>query len=391
MATATSICQENIRTDEEFQICPLGVSEALANPTLLTEWRQIVDAAGEPHTLFNSPDWIEHAATRGGANVVIWTIRNANRTLVGVVPTANRDYRLAFDVANRALLNVTLKVVDILGSQLCIPENEQLYRQLIDQILRHWPECDGISFDALPVDCYCSRLLRSSAERSDSIRVYSPFGRRPWHVIKIGASFEEYLQTKSAKTRSTLRRKARLFEQTGAVRLERCTWPDDVPEFVRGISRISAKTWQRRLLGMEYCSDDHTQRKYQDLAGRELLRSYLLWRDDRPCAFVIGYQYRGVYYYADVGFDPDLAEFSPGTVLLVQMLKDLHEYNRPELLDFGIGDASYKRRFGTDVSSDETVLVLRARLRNRLLIHSHRAFKACLNGAKKAIGRRVCK
>lgn len=391
MEISTPFRQRVTATESDFEIRPLAPSEALADATFLADWRRVVDANGAPYTLYNSPDWIEHAATLGGASIVIWTIRDANRTLVGVVPTAKRDYRLTFDIANRAFFNVTFKVADILGSQLCIPENRHLYRKLIDRILKHWPECDGICFDTLPADCFCSRLLHSSDECSDSVRVYSPFGCRPWHVITLGASFEEYLQTKSAKTRSTLRRKVRLFEQTGAVWLERYTRPDEVPEFVNGISRISPKTWQHRLLGMEYSNDDLTQRKYQDLAGRGLLRSYLLRRDDRPCAFVIGYQYRDMYYYADVGFDPDLAEFSPGTVLLFLMLEDLHENNRPALLNFGIGDASYKQRFGTDVFSDETVLVLRAGLRNRLAVKSHQAFITCLDRAKKVIGRRVRK
>ena len=391
MATLTSFRRSAKSTDDDIHFCALNASEALSDTALVADWRQILGTAVTPHTLFNSPDWIEHAATQSGASILVWTIRDAHGSLLGVVPIAKRDYRLTFDVANRVLCSVVLNVADVLGSQPCVPENRHLHRTLIDRTLEFWPECDGLCFDALPTDSFCSKFLQSADESRNSFRVYSPFGRRPWHVIKLGASFDKYLQTKSAKTRSTLRRKVRLLEQTGAVRFERYTRADDVAEFIAGISRVSRKTWQHRLLGQEYCDDDATQKKYHDLANRGLLRSYLLLHDDRPCAYVIGYQYRDVYYYADVGFDPALAAHSPGTVLLFLLLQDLHETDRPSVLNFGIGDACYKQRFGTDVGSDETVLVLRAGLRNRFAIRSHQAFITCLEQAKRLIGRRVQK
>jgi CelD/BcsL family acetyltransferase involved in cellulose biosynthesis len=112
---------------------------------------------------------------------------------------------------------------------------------------------------------------------------------------------------------------------------------------------------------------------------------------DIPCAFVVGYQYAGVYHYAELGFDEAFAEYSPGTVLLYLLLEALHQRQRPELLNFGVGDASYKLRFGNVERFDASCLLLKSSVANRLLTEPHRAFNHAVRVAKRLIGRRVTK
>lgn len=337
--------------------------------------------------MFMSPDWVAHIAGQCDRPILIWLVRDNCDQLVGVVPVVQREFKLTYDVANRALWTTKLRVAEVLGSQPCLPDSRQLIENLFKSILNAWPDCDGIHFDALPTDCFCSQAIQAQQNKVREL-IYSPFDKRPTIVAPIGASFDEYMSSKSPKTRSKLR-KLRTFTKSGALRIERYSHASDVTEFAEGVSRVSALTWQHRLLGSRYRNDEETRARFRDLAERGLLRSYLLWRDAQPLAYVMGYQFDGVYYYADIGFDPQAAECSPGTVLLFMILEDLHVVTPPRELNFGVGDAAYKQRFGKTVGSDETILLLRSGLRIRSLVVSHRSFMKALNGIKWIIGRRV--
>jgi CelD/BcsL family acetyltransferase involved in cellulose biosynthesis len=69
--------------------------------------------------------------------------------------------------------------------------------------------------------------------------------------------------------------------------------------------------------------------------------------------------------------------------LQLKMLDDLFTYNRPTLVDFGGGDAEYKRLFSNDATTGATVWMLRPGLRTCLL----RAMLAVQSRAAKAARR----
>jgi CelD/BcsL family acetyltransferase involved in cellulose biosynthesis len=54
-----------------------------------------------------------------------------------------------------------------------------------------------------------------------------------------------------------------------------------------------------------------------------------------------------MYHYVDVGFDPEWAGWSVGTVMHMEAIRDLIECNQGvEILDFSQGSGEHKRRFG---------------------------------------------
>jgi CelD/BcsL family acetyltransferase involved in cellulose biosynthesis len=97
---------------------------------------------------------------------------------------------------------------------------------------------------------------------------------------------------------------------------------------------------------------------------------------------VLGYQYRDVYYYAQVGYDQTYASSSPGTGLLYLLIKDLIENTSAKRLSFDYGDAGYKREFGNVHAEDATVLLMRKTFSNRLRRHFHGAFGSVVKHLK---------
>ncbi len=84
------------------------------------------------------------------------------------------------------------------------------------------------------------------------------------------------------------------------------------------------------------------------LANNGQLRSYIVYIEGRPCAFMGGQLRDGLYLWETSGFDPQYEKSSPGTVLLAWAIRDLIENTNCEVLDFGAGgdDRDYKSRFG---------------------------------------------
>lgn len=184
--------------------------------------------------------------------------------------------------------------------------------------------------------------------------VFVPNGRQARLRIRFPAQGDEYWNQFSKKTLGTFRRKLKKF---GDARLERITSADQVPEFLAQAHEISRQTWQSRRLGLRIRNNDAERASLSALAEAGLLRSYLWFSNGEPAAFCVGNQAHGVFNYEEVGYATKFAKFSPGQMLIVQMIEDLLAHERPEWFDFGGGDADYKRMFANHTSESGTVWV----------------------------------
>lgn len=183
--------------------------------------------------------------------------------------------------------------------------------------------------------------------------VFVPNGRQARLRIQFPEGLEYWNQF-SKKTLGTFRRKLKKFGET---RLERITSGDQVPEFLAQAHEISRQTWQSRRLGLRIRNNEAERASLSALANAGLLRSYLWLSNGEPAAFCVGNQAHGVFNYEEVGYATKFARFSPGQMLVVQMIEDLLAHDRPECFDFGGGDADYKRMFANHTSESGTVWV----------------------------------
>jgi len=366
---------------------------ALQDRDFVAAWDQLVAQQPYATRLFASPDWVSHLDQKREGAVRVWRIHDQSGELVGVVPIQLGTFSLRFSAFERVFLCKRLSTAQILGSTPNLPADPDIFRELMEGIFADWPDCESVYGDAVSTDSGFWQLLNSDMNRLSGYRSYIVNGPRPWHTLEMPPSFDDYMMGMNAKSRSNLRRSVRRFKEfaDGRLELSRCTTQQDVESFLRGAVEVSRQTWQHRVLGTRIRDDPHEIEVFKDLASRGLLRCYLLNVGDKPCAFVVGYQHYGVFCYDEVGFDEGLAQYSPGKVLLFLIVEDLHAENRPDVLNFGVGDATYKRRFGTSVSSDASCLLLPRTARNGALLWSHSLFTRAVRFAKKVIRRRVTK
>lgn len=202
--------------------------------------------------------------------------------------------------------------------------------------------------------------LVNRPEHASVLKLFTPAPFQPHHRIALPQTIEEYLKKFSSKTRNTLKRKQKQF---GECRVERITEVDQVADFLGHAHDISKHSWQTELLGLRVTNDAAELQFFTTLAIERALRSYLLWKDDKPVSFCLGTQLNGVFNYEEVAYDRRYSEGSPGQMLVLRMIEDLIGYERPATFDFGFGDAEYKRQFANLTTSSGNVWLLKPGLK----------------------------
>ncbi|ACY15227.1 GNAT family N-acetyltransferase [Haliangium ochraceum] len=198
-------------------------------------------------------------------------------------------------------------------------------------------------------------------------------GRRGWYVqyprprqahwhLRFPEQPSDYWQSKSRKSRYNARRAARLFTHD----LRRFTAASEVERFLRDAAYVSERSWQGQRLGLRLHPSEGWRAHLGALARVGALRSYILYHNAQPAAFVYGWQHGGRYAYEEVGFDRALAAQGPGGVLLYRLIEDLIADDCPSEIDFGCGDAEYKRSAGNHQSFSGPAVVAPNNLKTQI-------------------------
>ena len=139
----------------------------------------------------------------------------------------------------------------------------------------------------------------------------------------------------------------------------RFTEKREVPTFLEKSHHVSLRSWQNRRLGLRIKNSPEERAFFEFAASCGALRSYILERECRPCAFMLGIQWKGRFTHLDSGYDEADAKCGPGIVLLFRALEDFIAHDTPRSVDFGPGDYDYKQLFGDRHTYSGRVLVVR--------------------------------
>lgn len=193
--------------------------------------------------------------------------------------------------------------------------------------------------------------------------------------IDMTQGFGAYQARFSGKTLSTLNRKIRKLKEhcSGTLDFRRYARSVEMSEFYRQARIVSARTYQERLLDCGLPDDPRFAEEMACAAGRDSVRGFLLFHDDRPVSYLYCPLSNGTVIYAHLGYDPDYRALSVGTVLQWLSLQSLFAERRFTAFDFTEGDSDHKRFFSTHAVHCRHLLVLTPSPKHRLLVASHRA------------------
>ncbi|HEX7369058.1 MAG TPA: GNAT family N-acetyltransferase [Rhodanobacteraceae bacterium] len=210
------------------------------------------------------------------------------------------------------------------------------------------------------------------------------------HYIRMdGVSYAAYLGKFSSKTRSTLKRKQNKLAEMGqgALDVRAFNRESDVERFMADAVPLSRRTYQGRLLGAGLPEGPDAIADMKKLAREDNLRAYILYLHDRPVSYLYLPIIGSTVVYAHLGYDPDAAALSVGTVLQLTALERLFAEQRYRFFDFTEGTGAHKKLFGTDCIQACSFFMLRPGLKNRVLVGSLSAFNSVVATCKRVAER----
>jgi CelD/BcsL family acetyltransferase involved in cellulose biosynthesis len=248
---------------------------------------------------------------------------------------------------------------------------------------------------ALPAEADGFLIASLPAQGLDALRAgrpaLRPFVRQRYcrHYASLEGSFDDYLAGFSAKSRSTLRRKARrLAERSGgALDLRAYRTPAEMDEYFGHARAVSSRSYQERLLDAGLPDGAEALAAMRQLASRDQARGWILFVSGKPVSYLYTPAEGATLIYAHLGYDPDFAEFSPGTVLQFEAMRQLFEEGRFRLFDFTEGEGQHKRLFGTGSIECADLLLLKPTPGNILAGHALNGFDRAVELARRAVRR----
>jgi CelD/BcsL family acetyltransferase involved in cellulose biosynthesis len=213
----------------------------------------------------------------------------------------------------------------------------------------------------------------------------------PRHYIDMGEAgapdFTAYMARFSGKTRSTLRRKAKKFAaEARGMHVSEHRTPEEIERFLELALPLSARTYQARLLDAGLPGSPEARREMLDAAEAGRFRCFLLHAGTgahaRPVAYLSLPIEGRVLVYAHLGYDPEWARLSPGTVLQMEALERLYAERRFSHFDFTEGDGAHKAMFATHSAPCSSFVLLCPTAANRALLAARDGFDAAVAGAK---------
>jgi Acetyltransferase (GNAT) domain len=188
-----------------------------------------------------------------------------------------------------------------------------------------------------------------------SIRKRCPFLRRAFSVRRIEhwkgsvpETYEAFLAARGRKHRGHFRRLFKHFEAEfgGKIRYATFTKVEEVEPFCKAAEEIAQNTYQRGL-NAGFADNEENRRRLTLAAQKGWFRGYVVFVDDKPLAFWGGENVKDVMYVAWTGYNPAYRKFELGTIVYLKMVEDLISL-KVRRLDYGLGSAQYKERFGDE-------------------------------------------
>jgi len=189
------------------------------------------------------------------------------------------------------------------------------------------------------------------------LRDHMPVPNSHWRMT-MPDNMDKFYKMRSRKHRYWLRRITKVLNKdfAGNVQTKVFFKKDDVDTICNDVEKVARETYHRGL-GVGFIDSIETRKNFIHQTEKKELRAYVLYINDKPSAFWIGRQYINTFYLAYTGYLNEYEKYELGTILFLKMLEDLCTNKEIRHIDFGFGDAPYKKRFGDTNWQESSVYI----------------------------------
>jgi Acetyltransferase (GNAT) domain len=264
-------------------------------------------------------------------------------------------------VAGRAVLRPQLRCLSIVhGGLACRPGHEAYTLEALSDALRAG-DVDAVYLHRVPTD---GAFFGAVTQPWRGGRRQAVMPRHLHWRMDLPASFDAYLASLSSRSRASVRKQARKLEAAfeGALEVRRYAGAGDRDALFANVEAVAARSYQRGM-GVGFRLDETQRAVLELMLERDLTRAWVVAVDGQAVAFEIGHRFGDVFFGEATGYDPEYAAHRVGTYVQMRMVEDLCLDPAVRAIDFGYGDAEYKRMFANRHWDDADVLVVARRAR----------------------------
>ncbi|MGA0609828.1 GNAT family N-acetyltransferase [Caldimonas sp. KR1-144] len=206
--------------------------------------------------------------------------------------------------------------------------------------------------------------------------------------LDLPESFEAYLAQRSDASKRDIKRTLSRFRKKYDGQFDVVCYRDaqQVDEAMQAVESVARLSYQRTL-GVGFKPTPHTRAWWLAAAERGWLRVYVLRVRGVPCAYVAGHAYGGTFFGETTAFDPQYRDDRVGIYVWIQLIESLCASRDATRIDFGSGDAEYKRRLSSEVIDESDVYLFVPSLKGAYLRLMRLATVGLHNGGRKLLAR----
>ena len=273
--------------------------------------------------------------------------------MIGQIQEMPLDWRIGYKIVCKTpARSLEIPYGGILGD-LSYPNCIALVKKLMNCLAQG--EADVVFLNHLKCDSPMYRI--STKMPSFLCRDHFSFKNPHWR-LSLPDSFNEFYQQRSKSSRSNIRNNAnrmkKIYEENLSIRCFQ--EKGEIDQAIRDIETIAAKTYQRGL-GVGFINSPETRRKWILAAEHQRYRVYVLYLEEKPCAFLTGYPYDRIFFADTTGYDFDYRYYHPGMFLFMRIIEEFCNEQNIEAIDFGFGDAEYKKQYSNQNWQESCVYI----------------------------------
>ena len=340
--------------------------EAFDDRAFMDEWNAL--ALTSPSGVFATPDWHEavQAAYAGRGRSLVCSLRVGSK-LIGIAPLRLSSTGLVLRSASLLGMGEGGYGLADYGGLVVAPGHEAEVASGLLAWMRKLSWWDIIDLQQLPAGALTSALVNTVEQ--DGMRALVR-KHNSCHVIDLPGTWQEYRSRLSQSTRDWLERKPRKAERELGATVELVERDWLVDEYLN-MRRFQAARFgeppreRERKLGIVI--SDWLMRAHD----RGWLRMFRLKNQSGTLGVLLGYEYRGTFYFHSAAFDEKLsaARYSLGSSLLAAALRWSIDHGL-QRFDMLRGHYDYKERLGSRLQYNYRILVFRGSPVGTALAHA---------------------
>ena len=203
------------------------------------------------------------------------------------------------------------------------------------------------------------------------------------HRICLPDTYDEFIKGRKNKRRLTRLWNKLLKAHKNDACVIKYIGPEHINKLWNDVVHISKNAYQ--FVADESLEKDHEMNQLIKIfAKKGLLKAWVLYVANIPCAFYWGVKSNNKLILMHTGYNAEYRKYEVGTICMLKMIEDSCNDSGIDFIDFGVHSSQYKQRFCNNIIEEAKLYIFRPSLKG-LLLNSMRIIAGTLQQFKKII------